>query len=90
MSKSFNKPNLKAPFWIGNYAVENCIKDLREKKGLSQEALAELVGLSRNAIGSIERGAAIPTVRLAFCLSLVFEVPVNKIFDIKLKERKEK
>lgn len=38
------------------------IRECREQRGLSQEALAELAGLSRSFLGEIERGAAVPSI----------------------------
>ena len=38
------------------------IRACREQRGLSQEALAELAGLSRGFLGEIERGEAVPSV----------------------------
>jgi transcriptional regulator with XRE-family HTH domain len=38
------------------------IRNLREQRGLSQEALSELATLSRSFLGEIERGEAIPSL----------------------------
>ena len=38
------------------------IRSLREGRGLSQEALSDLAGLSRSFIGEIERGDAVPSL----------------------------
>ena len=38
------------------------IRHNRTGRGLSQESLAELAGLSRSFVGEIERGAAVPSV----------------------------
>lgn len=64
------------------YKIFNLIKTLREEKGISQRQLAEIVGLSRNALASIERNEAEPSVRIAYCISLYFEKPVNEVFII--------
>lgn len=45
------------------------VRDLREKRGLSQEELADRSGLHRNAVGLIERGQRIPSVETLFALS---------------------
>lgn len=39
------------------------IRILREKRSLSQEALADLAGLSRSFLGEIERGDAVPSIK---------------------------
>jgi len=38
------------------------IRSFRERRGLSQEALSDLAGLSRSFLGEIERGDAVPSV----------------------------
>ena len=45
--------------------LKNRLKEVRQEKGLSQAALAELVGVSRNTISSIETGQFNPTAKLA-------------------------
>ena len=52
----------------------------RQKKGLTQEGLADLVDVSRQTIISIEKGNYVPSLELAFSFSKVFKVPVEKLF----------
>lgn len=58
-------------------ALKNRLKEAREEKGLSQIALAELVGVSRNTISSIETGQLNPSAKLA----LVFCIALDKTFE---------
>ena len=53
--------------------LKNRIKEVRMEKGLSQAELAEMVGVSRNTISSIETGHYSPTAKLALILSLALE-----------------
>ena len=48
--------------------LKNRLKVARAEKGLSQTQLAELVGVSRNTISSIETGQFNPTAKLALIL----------------------
>ena len=48
--------------------LKNKLKEIRTEKGLSQAGLAELVGVSRNTISSIETGQFCPTAKLALIL----------------------
>ena len=50
--------------------LKNRLKVARAEKGLSQTQLAELVGVSRNTISSIETGQFNPTAKLALCIAL--------------------
>jgi transcriptional regulator with XRE-family HTH domain len=50
-------------------AFGQVVRDLRRQKGLSQEELADLCGLHRNAIGLLERGERAPLVETVFALS---------------------
>lgn len=62
--------------------LNNYIQEYRQKKNFTQEALAELVGVSRQTIISIEKGNYVPSLELAFSLSEVFSVTVEKLFFI--------
>ena len=50
--------------------LKNRIKEARTERKLSQAALAELVGVSRNTISSIETGQFSPTAKLALILCI--------------------
>ena len=57
--------------------LKNRLKEARAEKGLSQQKLSELVGVSRNTISSIETGQFCPTAKLA----LVLCIALNKKFE---------
>lgn len=61
--------------------LNNHIPEYRQKKGLTQEALAELVNVSRQTIISIEKGNYVPSLELAFSFSTLFKVSVEKLFE---------
>jgi len=58
----------------------NRLKELRARHDLTQEALAEMVGVSRQSIISIEKGRYSPSVTLALRLTRVLRVPVEEAF----------
>ena len=60
--------------------LKNRIKEVRMEKGLSQAELAEMVGVSRNTISSIETGQYYPTAKLALILSLALEKKFEELF----------
>ena len=60
--------------------LKNRIKEVRMEKGLSQAELAEMVGVSRNTISSIETGQYSPTAKLALILSLALERKFEELF----------
>jgi putative transcriptional regulator len=62
--------------------IKNKIREMRLKKGLSQAELAEIIGVSRQTIISIEKGACIPSTFLALKLSKLFGKTVNELFTI--------
>ena len=51
-----------------NLILKNNLKKIRAEQKLSQSALAEMVGVSRNTISSIETGQFNPTAKLALIL----------------------
>ena len=61
--------------------LNNNILEHRQKKGLTQEGLADLVNVSRQTIISIEKGNYVPSLELAFSFSRLFKVSVEKLFE---------
>lgn len=63
--------------------ILNNIYELRVKKGLTQEGLAEAVGVTRQTIIAMEKGNYTPSVALAFKISAFFKKPIEEIFFMK-------
>ena len=60
--------------------LKNRLKEIRTEKGLSQSALAEMVGVSRNTISSIETGQFCPTAKLALILCIALDRKFEDVF----------
>ena len=60
--------------------LKNRLKVARAEKGLSQTQLAELVGVSRNTISSIETGQFNPTAKLALILCVALDKKFEELF----------
>ena len=60
--------------------LKNNIKEARTERKLSQAALADLVGVSRNTISSIETGQFNPTAKLALLLCIALEKEFEELF----------
>lgn len=60
--------------------MKNSVAELRAERGLSQQALAELLGVSRQTVISIEKGRFDPSLPLAFRIARVFRQPIEQIF----------
>jgi putative transcriptional regulator len=61
---------------------KNNLKEMREKKNLTQEKLAELADVSRQTIISIESARYVPSLELALKFSKIFKCKVEDIFGI--------
>ncbi len=61
--------------------MKNRVRELRERKGLTQEELARMVGVTRQTIIAIEKGKYDPSLRLAFKLAKVFGVRIEDLFE---------
>lgn len=65
----------------GDYLIlQNHLNKIRTDKNLSQRELAELVGVSRNTISSIERGEFNPTAKLALILCIALDKKFEELF----------
>ena len=60
--------------------LKNRLKVARAERGLSQTQLAELVGVSRNTISSIETGQFSPTAKLALVLCIALDKKFEELF----------
>lgn len=60
--------------------LKNNLKEIRTEKGLSQQQLANLIGVSRNTISSIETGQFNPTAKLALILCISLDKKFEEIF----------
>jgi len=59
---------------------ESTVKEHREQAGLSQEALARQLGVSRQTIVNIEKGLSEPRVLLALAIAAALGVAVGELF----------
>lgn len=60
--------------------LKNNLKAFRSEKGLSQQQLADMVGVSRNTISSIETGQFNPTAKLALILCIALDKKFEELF----------
>ncbi|NLC18191.1 MAG: helix-turn-helix transcriptional regulator [Clostridiales bacterium] len=70
--------------------MKNRIKELREKKGLTQEQLGEMVGTSRQAINAIETGKYEPSIWLAYDIAKAFGCSIEEVFLFEESIRKSR
>jgi len=67
---------------VAKTRVTNTIRDWRARVGgMTQQELAEAVGVSRQTIVAIEKAKYSPTLELAFRIARVFETPVESVFS---------
>ncbi len=60
--------------------LQNRLKEIRSQKKLSQSDLAQMVGVSRNTISSIETLQFCPTAKLALILCVALEKKFEDVF----------
>ncbi len=63
--------------------IKNSVYNLRSELSVTQEKLAEAVGVTRQTIIAIEKGNYAPSVMLAIKIAKFFKKPVEEIFEIK-------
>ena len=60
--------------------MNNRVKELRKEKGLTQEDLAEVIGVSRQTVNAIEKQKFDPSLNTSFKMAKLFELPIESIF----------
>jgi len=68
--------------------IENNIRRLRfEHKEMTQQELADHIGVTRQTVNAIELGKYSPSLEVAFQIAEVFGVPLDKVFQYNLPKR---
>lgn len=62
--------------------IRTKLKEYRAKYNMTQEDLAQRVGVRRETIGNLEKGRYNPSLVLAWNIAKVFEVPIEEIFTV--------
>jgi len=60
--------------------LQNRLREIRAEKNITQKALGDMVGVSRQTINSIENGKFNPTAKLALLLCIALEVKFEDMF----------
>lgn len=70
--------------------MKNRLEEIRKKRGINQEQLAEALEVSRQTIGSLENGRYNPSITLAFKIARYFQMSIEEIFIYEEEEKSEK
>ena len=65
-----------------NFKFRNQIKVQRAIKNVTQAELAEIIGVTRKTINTIENGKFVPSTILAIRLARFFEIKVEELFEL--------
>ena len=60
--------------------MKNRLEELRKNRGINQEELAAVLGVSRQTIGSLENCRYNPSILLAFKIARYFQMNIEEIF----------
>jgi len=66
--------------------MKNYLKVARAKKDLTQAALAEKIGVSRQAVNNIENGNFNPSTLLALKMAKVLDASVEELFELEQQD----
>lgn len=67
--------------------MKNRLAELRGTRGWTQQQLADVVGVSRQTVISLEQGRYNPSITLAFRLARTFDTEIEKLFVYEEDER---
>ncbi|NDW15487.1 MULTISPECIES: helix-turn-helix transcriptional regulator [Alteromonas] len=66
-----------------NEDLDNHIHKLRLQHKISQQELADAIGVSRKTISTVETGRFTPSVVIALRIAAYFAIPVEQVFVLK-------
>jgi putative transcriptional regulator len=62
-------------------AIRNTIRDLRAAREMTQQELADRIGVTRQTVIAIEQDKYSPSLETAFKIALVFGVSLERVFQ---------
>ena len=62
--------------------LENRVRELREARNLTQAQLADLVGVSRKTVSTVENAVFVPSTVIALKLARALGEPVERLFSL--------
>ena len=68
--------------------MKNRIEEIRKDRGIRQEELAKMLGVSRQTVSSLETGRYNPSIALAFKVARCFEMTIEEVFIFEEEEMK--
>ncbi|MBE6824621.1 MAG: helix-turn-helix transcriptional regulator [Ruminococcaceae bacterium] len=60
--------------------MKNKVEELRKNKGIKQDELAKILGVSRQTISSLETGKYNPSIMLAYKIARIFDLTIEDVF----------
>jgi putative transcriptional regulator len=76
---------------LGKFIIRNNIRTLRfHRNEMTQQELADQVGVTRQTIIAIEKGNYSPSLELAFRIAMKFDVPLEEVFSAEEEKKEEK
>ena len=70
--------------------MKNRLEEIRKRRGIRQEDLADALAVSRQTIGSLENGRYNPSILLAFKIARYFDMSIEDIFLYEEEDEHEK
>jgi len=67
---------------VSETAGQNRVGQLRRERRMSQAAVAQCVGISRQSLNAIENGKCQPRLRVAYRLARLFQRPIENVFPL--------
>jgi putative transcriptional regulator len=61
--------------------LRNSVRELRAERGMTQQDLADKIGVTRQTVIAIEQDKYSPSLETAFKIAMVFGVPLEKVFQ---------
>jgi putative transcriptional regulator len=67
---------------VAHPELNNRLREVRTERGLTQEQLADTIGVTRKTINTVERGVFLPSTVLALKLARALDTPVEHLFSL--------